>query len=274
MKGAFKKLKWPVWPAYRWQDNSDKDGKPFFVEPAHRFETPAAVENAWRLNDKKQRKTGPVLDFALDSGSPHMISPMAREHATLFLTFSQIAYADRDEVLGFAMTYGLLGLEWESHINWAREVCQMKEALALADREDRTPEDDRKLAWLFNSRLQDVVGRFEVASKMRLTYGPRTLRASMWFQFSLGLAGGYEYRKCKHCERLFEISTEDTGFRSHRAFCTDTCKTKNYQQRKKTALRLSASGTRLSAIAKQADTKIATVRRWVKEAKHKSSGGR
>lgn len=272
MKDAFKELEWPVWPVYDWHDHFHENGMPLFKEPAHRFETPEAVETAWRLNDQKNRKTGPTLDCLFNHGEPRMIVLMSRQHATLFRTFSELDYSDRDAIKSFAMTYGLLGLEWESHINWAREICQMAEALELTNRDDRTPEDDRKLAWLYDCHAQDVVSRMEVTPKARLIYGPRTLLAALWLQFGLGFVDGYEYRKCRHCERMFEISVEQTGFRNHRAFCTDTCKSKNYQQRKRTALKLLASKARLADIVKETETKLATVRKWVKE--WKASGGR
>ena len=280
MKDAFKELEWPVWPAYYWYDHSDEDGKPLFVEPAHRFETPDAVERAWDLNDQKgsggkPRKTGPTLDCAYDRGEPRIMAPLSRSHATLFLTFAKIDYKSRGEIQGFAMTYGLLGLEWESHINWAMEICMMAEALRLNNRENRTPHDNKRLTWLLNSHLKDVTTRIDVGSssaETRLSHGPKTLLAALWLQFGLGLAGGYEYRECKHCKHLFEISTDmKTGHRSHRVFCTDTCKSKNYQQRKRTALKLSGAKTSLRDIAKQTETKIATVRQWVKEAKQRKS---
>ena len=201
-----------------------------------------------------------------------MLSPVSRQHAALFLTFAQIDYRDRDQILGFAATYGLLGLEWEAQINWAREIYQMAEAITLANRDDRSSEDDKRLLWLINSHLLDVTGRFEFATKMRLTHRPRTLLSAMWMQFSLGLVGGHEYPKCKQCERIFEISVELTGYHSHRLFCSDACKTKNYRLRKRTAKKLWISKTPLRDIAKQTETKMATVRDWVKE--WKASGGR
>jgi len=194
------------------------------------------------------------------------------------LTFAQLDFSSRDEIHDFAMTYGLLGLEWESHINWAMEICMMAEALRLNNRENRTPHDNKRLTSLLNFHLQDVSAQFDVGSssaETHLFHGPKTLLAALWLQFGLGLAGGYEYRECKHCKHLFEISTDmKTGHRSHRAFCTDTCKSKNYQRRKRTALKLSASKIPLRDIAKQAETKIATVRQWVREAKEASGGRR
>lgn len=279
MKDAFRELEWPVWPAYYWLDHSDEDGKPLFVEPAHRFETPGAVERAWLLNDQKgsggkPRKTGPTLGYAYDRGAPRIIAPVSRSHSTLFLTFAQIDFSSRDAILGFAMTYGLLGLEWESHINWAMEICMMAEARRLIDRENRTPHDNKRLTSLFNYHLQDVSAQIDVGSssaETRLSHGPKTLLAALWLQFALGVAGGYEYHECKHCKHLFEISTDmKTGHRSHRVFCTDNCKSKNYQKRKRTALKLSAKKTRLRDIAKQTETKVETVRKWIKEERERS----
>jgi hypothetical protein len=61
---------------------------------------------------------------------------------------------------------------------------------------------------------------------------PDTLLSAMWLQFAQTFAGHRKHRACKTCGRWFEISTEDTGFRVNRQFCSDACKSKDYRDRK------------------------------------------
>lgn len=195
----------------------------------------------------------------------------------------------------------------ESHLTWAREICLMREALKLSkaptptsearEREiwasydaetrarwntqglDQDPaefrhrEDRQKLAWLFNLHLQRVQPRiaFDQNSSPGLTFAPLTLLAAMWLQFALALVGDKKFPECKFCRRLFEISTEKTGFRSHREFCSDSCKTMDYRKRKRTALQLATKGWSIQRVAKTTNTATSTVRDWVRLMKHRKN---
>jgi hypothetical protein len=145
----------------------------------------------------------------------------------------------------------------------------MREGLQLESRKRRSLEDIRRLTWLFDRHLQHVQGRlgFNRAGEPRLTLEPLTLISAMWLQLALAITGEKRFVACKFCRRPFEISTEQTGFRSHREFCSDSCKTKDYRKRKRTALRLAASGTRLREISEKTGTETATVRGWLASAK-------
>jgi hypothetical protein len=229
---------------------------------------------------------------------------MKRQNATLFRTFADVDYRDRTAILAFAKEYGLLGLEpqdeavmvpepsgsprfhcayGESHLDWAREICQMREALELttSDTElekarDRAawgasgmepPYDERrrKVEWLFNRHLQSVQPRIRYGAELpRLSFAPRTLLAAMWLQLALARIRDEEDRRCKFCKRHFLISTDPhRGSRSHREFCSDICKLHDYRKRKRTAVRMARKGQSAAAIAKEIDTATATVSRWL-----------
>lgn len=215
------------------------------------------------------------------------------------------AFANQYGLLGEPSKHG-----WgESHLAWAREICLMQEALELSQpttpateqreraiwsqhdaairtlrrRQGVEPEDPvehrrqarrNKLAWLFNVHLQHVQGRmiFDPNVPPRMKFAPLTLLAAMWLQLALAIAGDKQFVACKFCRHLFEISTEQTGFRSHREFCTDVCKTKDYRRRKRTALKLAAGGASLSTIAERTDTKRATVHQWLAASKKRRTG--
>ena len=111
----------------------------------------------------------------------------------------------------------------------------------------------------------------EFGSVERLSFAPSDLLSAMWMKFALALVGGKSYRECKSCGKLFELSPE-TGSRSNRQFCPGSgyCKTKDFRKRKQRALKLWALKTPIREIAAQADTRLETVRRWIKEAKERS----
>jgi hypothetical protein len=96
---------------------------------------------------------------------------------------------------------------------------------------------------------------------------PRTLLGAMWLQFAWSVDGARSHKPCKECGRWFEISTEDTGKRINREFCSDPCKSKNYRRRKAEAIELKAQGKTIAAIAKQLDTPIETIKNWTSKRK-------
>ena len=161
MKEPLQGFQWTVSDC-EWKPWLDEKGRPVVV-PAAAFKSPAAVERASKLSEE----TGPVIGKVLDSGSQRTISPMSSEHATLFKTFADLNYADRDEILAFATTYGSLRrshkhqhqnrvvkgrpgahyADGESHLTWAVEIVRMREALKLSV--DRTADQELRFraAW-------------------------------------------------------------------------------------------------------------------------------
>ena len=183
----------------------------------------------------------------------------------------------------------------ESHLTWAHEICLMREAVRLTQRpegvqaeidaaykrrgmdpEHRRTEDTHRLDWLFNVHLQHVQPRMSFRDRLppRLSYAPLTLLAAMWWQLTLAVVDDKRFEACKFCRNLFEISTAQTGFRSHREFCSDSCKTKDYRRRKRTALRLLGEGQPVSKVAKQVGTPVQTVRSWKQAAKSRKKSKR
>lgn len=275
----FLEFEWPVAAAYAWTDWLDSDGQPVVVPPEGlaSLESCSAVE----LASERLEETGPVLGPSDSSRQPTRYRPMDRKHAALFRSFAEINYKDKEAIHAFATTFGLLGLkpqvqlvprakerpehyaEGEPHLAWAREICWMREALRLAERRKRKDQD--RLTWLVDGHLQHLEGRmkFDPMLRPRFSIVPRTLLDALWLQLALFLAGNKRFVECKFCHRLFEISTEQTGYRTHREFCSMSCKTNDYRKRKRTALQLAARGVSVGTIAEQIETKTATVRRWV-----------
>jgi len=295
MNDAFYDFEWTVAPRYEWQDWLDPAGKPVAVpaEGLLSLESPDAVKLAWNRSQEEDQKYGPVLCPVIkDNAEVRRYHPMHREHAALFREFGALDHANRTSILEFARKYGSLGVpaasqairvrgrdgEWrdhraygEPHLRWALEICLMREGLRLTGRKSSF-ERSRRLKWLFDRHLQHVQGRltFNQAGEPRLALEPLTLISAMWLQLALALTGEKRFVACKFCRRLFEISTEQTGFRSHREFCSDSCKTKDYRKRKRTALQLAATGARLREISEKTNTETATVRAWLASVNRRS----
>jgi len=288
MEDAFSDFEWAVAPRYEWQERLNQDGTS--IDPPDDdllgLETEAMVELTWNFSMDNGQQFGPVLSPVFDDlGQLRHYKPMQREHSALFREFAELDYKNKDGLRAFATQYGLLGVPLESqsirvpgpdgelfdhhahgepYLRWAVEVCFMREGVRLADL-GRSGERSRRLKWLFDRHLQHVQGRltFNQTGQPRLALEPLTLVAAMWLQLALAITGEKRFVACKFCRRMFEISTAQTGFRSHREFCSDSCKTMDYRKRKRTALALAAAGAPVAEIAEKSSTDGRTVRKWL-----------
>ena len=293
MNDAFYDFDWPVAPRYEWREWLDKDGRPVRV-PEDRDDSlmgmwsAAAVELTWNESQNRKEHYGPLLTPVVGADEEsRRYHPMQREHAALFQEFADLDYRNQEAILKFASKYGSLGVplqeqsirisgrggRWhhalgEPFLNWSLEICLMREGRQLSSRK-LTDDTTERLKWLFDRKLQHVQGRlaFNPAGGPKLALEPLSLIAAMWLQLALAVTGEKQFVACKFCRRMFEISTDQSGFRSHREFCTDSCKTMDYRKRKRTALRLWESGMKISEIADKTKTEAATVRSWLGAAK-------
>jgi hypothetical protein len=286
MPEQFADFEWPIAPkGYRWRGRVG----PFGV---HRLNSPSDVEAAWQRLEKQGSGTGPILQpIDLESGRYH---PMQRAHATLFRTFAELNYKDRNAIQNFANQYGQLGLarmgialkrHGESHLSWAREICRLRTALKLAQPRTKERNAGEQEAWRAygldpgipsrrrREELEFYVNAYLAHVHDRMTFAqdgpprrfsePDSLLAAMWLQFALAAAEDKRFLSCKFCGRLMEISTETTGFRRHRLFCSGTCKTKDYRRRRQLAL--AASDSSVPDIANNTKTDPATIKKWLAE---------
>ena len=282
MTEPFIDFEWVVAQSYTWSDWLDPDDQP--VLPAERdLETP---DTSTQFTVEEHQETGPVLTPS--EGPSRIFHPMDRRNAALFRRFADLDHEDTNAILSFARQYGLLGpqrlrqhqalrradgslhyAEGESHLAWASEIAQIREAIWLWEHPRSASRDQKKWGWLLDSHLQDVQGRMRFApdGPPQLRVAPMTLLAAMWLQLALAVARSKEFVTCKFCKRQIEISTAESGFRTNREFCSDSCKTKDYRKRKRTALKMRTAGSSTSAIAKRLKTKRATVCGWLVDAK-------
>ena len=286
MNEPFLDFEWTVASEYVWTDWRDDDGQPVVV---------AAVDLESRLAifaaTGRHGETGPVLGAATDPPQVKRYRPMDRKHATLFRIFASVDPADRDAILAFANEYGLLGVKlqhqvWskskrrskhqalgESHLDWAEEIARMQETIQQWTGRQTGGDPWPDLSRVVNAHLSQIQFqvRQDAAGELGFSLAPRTLLSAMWLQLARDLVGHREVALCNFCSRPMEISTAATGYRTNRAFCSDSCKTSDYRRRKRTALRLAQEGQSVRRIAKVVKTKAATVRRWLEKAQGKGS---
>jgi hypothetical protein len=94
-----------------------------------------------------------------------------------------------------------------------------------------------------------------------LRHVPDCLAGALWVQFAEAVSVGKRYRVCKECGEWFEIPLR--GARISREYCSDACRSKAYRGRQERARQLHAEGRPLKEIAREFDTDVKTVRKWV-----------
>lgn len=121
---------------------------------------------------------------------------------------------------------------------------------------------------LINKHLVDRVSprllRKQKARRLGLYFAPRTLLGAMWLQLARAVDGNKEYRRCQRdgCEKLFEVSLDNTGSRADRRYSSPACRAWVYRHRKK-ARQLAAQGVPLPEVARKFGTDVETVKGWV-----------
>jgi len=88
-----------------------------------------------------------------------------------------------------------------------------------------------------------------------------TLRAAVWLQLADAVSNDRTFSRCRECGRWFEVAPD--AARTHRRFCSNSCRSRAYRERQDRARQLYTSGKSLEQIAEELDSDAATVRKWV-----------
>jgi hypothetical protein len=94
-----------------------------------------------------------------------------------------------------------------------------------------------------------------------ISFAPRSLIGALWLQFALAVAGDADFRACKECGNLFEVSK--SASRSDRQFCSTACRVKAYRQRQEVARQMFAEGKSVKEIAEALGCRPDAVKGWV-----------
>jgi len=87
--------------------------------------------------------------------------------------------------------------------------------------------------------------------------------AVLWVQFAVTVAEGKTYARCQHCNRPFELAPQVN--RADRLFCSDNCRVKAYQRRKKQVFAMRKQGDALRDIVKATGSDMESVKKWIAE---------
>lgn len=88
----------------------------------------------------------------------------------------------------------------------------------------------------------------------------RDLFYIIWVQFALAVAENKTFAHCQFCNRPYELRPQVN--RADKMFCTDNCRVKAYQRRKRQAIELHAQGKAIREIAKATNSDVDTVKKW------------
>ena len=125
-----------------------------------------------------------------------------------------------------------------------------------------------RLTSLLSGQCSTTVVAERGSGRLSLYHRPNTLLGAIWLQFAATIAAGKQYRRCRFCEKWFEVAP-DTA-RKDKLFCDDSCRLRHYRHRKSTAIRLAGEGLSALEITKQLEkdelnTPLETVERWIRK---------
>lgn len=107
--------------------------------------------------------------------------------------------------------------------------------------------------------------RAEFSYTIRLT--PNNLIGAIWWPFGRVIMGQAEYRPCKVCGTLIEISSGDHGFRVDREICSNKCKVRDHRRKVKRAKELKAEGRTVKQIATELGSTTDAIKNWLTKKK-------
>ncbi|MGE3703511.1 MAG: hypothetical protein AB7G08_33015 [Hyphomicrobiaceae bacterium] len=200
------------------------------------------------------------------------------EEPALFRIFASLP-ADQHAILEFANQYGDLatyselhkdgGLSlegWTSSISYLRsQIEQIKELTSSIPASRRaSTKHIEDLTVLINEILSSSTTQLDVEvtpTGMRLQITALSLLDVIYVQFVLAIVENKTYRNCEQCQKPFEVTPQIN--RADRIFCSDNCRVKSYQRRKRQAIAMRLEGRSMREIAKETNSNMKTVRNWV-----------
>jgi hypothetical protein len=116
-----------------------------------------------------------------------------------------------------------------------------------------------------NARLDALSAKIAIArngSGLSINLLPHNLLGALWFQFAAAVAADKDYRECKTCGTMFELSPDVN--RTSRWYCDDACRVKAYRKRQSVARQMRKAGKSLKEISKATESDVATIKAWLK----------
>ena len=250
-------------------------------------------------DDREERNgpypTSPVLRGAsydrwmrkLEAGQPVTFEPTYDpfiEEPALFRIFAAVEPTP-EAILAFANKYGDIGSFdrmgdhgqplwiWQREIGHARKGIEHAEKISAALVSGKSKRKALKDAMMFLGATVEAVPVYLTpvthsgGAELRTFVG--NLLDVIKLQLALSLVENKRYRNCEQCDKPFELTPQIN--RSDRLFCSDNCRVKSYQRRKKQAIALRQQGEPLRAIAKATSSDMRTVKRWMEGVNRKEA---
>ena len=160
---------------------------------------------------------------------------------------------------------------------WKRAIARMRKGIAIADEAARTKTARAKksMAPIVEPLMRDLLQTVSLwltpkpwEEGFRVKATVTGLGNVLKVQLAEAIAGNKQYRSCEQCSKPFELSPEFN--RADRLFCSDNCRVKAYQGRKRRAIALRQEGKSLRQIVRETNTDIETARRWLEGAESKA----
>lgn len=249
------------------------------LHPRNRSED--AMLNRLRLH----RRTMPAF-VEISENSEFLYDPFAEEPA-LFRIVAQLEESE-DAILAFANRYGDMEprtgqpqmvssslLRWRLLINEMKRDVEIAERLSNAHRLGVSTPKRTAAAVRFIKEMASHVPTFLSAGadgdRLRIDNVCTNLVDAMKIQLAIAVVEQKQYRDCQHCSKPFEVTPQIN--RSDRLFCSDNCRVKAYQRRKKQVIELRNQGESLRAIVKKSGSDMETVKKWIAESEAKEKSG-
>jgi hypothetical protein len=88
-----------------------------------------------------------------------------------------------------------------------------------------------------------------------------TLLTAIWVQLADAVSNDRTFGRCRECGRWFAVAPG--AARGHRRTCSNACRSRSFRERQERARQLHAAQKSFEEIAKELDSDVATVRKWV-----------
>lgn len=205
-----------------------------------------------------------------------MYDPFVVEPA-LFRIFADLNPTP-DAILGFANRYGdiaklevMLEDGGLSLSTWRGEIREMRVHVEAADRltkplksrraQENRMEEIAEFVYPIVKSIQVAMATAVQNNVACLSAHTSCLLDAMKLQLAESVIDRKTYRLCVFCDKPFELSPRFT--RSDRKYCSELCRVKACQGRRKEAVKMHKKGSKVAAIAKALGSEVKTIKNWV-----------
>jgi hypothetical protein len=109
--------------------------------------------------------------------------------------------------------------------------------------------------------LVAVADRDPKRGRPSLRFVAPTLLVAIWVQLADAVSNDRTFGRCRECGKWFAVAPG--AARTHRRTCSNACRSRSFRERQERARQLHAAEKSFEEIAKELDSDVATVRKWI-----------